>query len=151
MYWHYSPSVFLRCGTDVVEQGIECCREWFEVKWQDCMDTIKAPIINHILCVSMRFHFLCDIMRGRGSTSLVAQVFSQVGWYTFLITMMFAWLLFLSVMKTWCREDIPVEGNFGQTFDKLNFSIDTLSREFGTNVWCCRYSPTPLSALTKTK
>jgi hypothetical protein len=47
---------------------------------------------------------------------------------------MFAWLLFLSVMKPWCREDIPVEGNFGQTFDKLNFSIDALSREFSTNV-----------------
>ncbi|XP_031658918.1 E3 ubiquitin-protein ligase DCST1 isoform X2 [Oncorhynchus kisutch] len=65
------------------------------------MDAIKAPVINHILCVSMRFHFLCDIMR---------------------------------VMKPWCREDIPVEGNFGQTFDKLNFSIDALSREFSTNV-----------------
>ncbi|XP_045070700.1 E3 ubiquitin-protein ligase DCST1-like [Coregonus clupeaformis] len=85
----------------VVEQGIERCREWFEVKWQDCMNAIKAPVINHILCVSMRFHFLCDVMR---------------------------------VMKPWCREEIPVEGNFGQTFDKLNFSIDALSREFSTNV-----------------
>nr|XP_023990652.1 E3 ubiquitin-protein ligase DCST1 [Salvelinus alpinus] len=96
----YAAKTMMRCD-NVVEQGIERCREWFEVKWQDCMDAIKAPVINHILCVSMRFHFLCDIMR---------------------------------VMKPWCREDIPVEGNFGQTFDKLNFSIDALSREFSTNV-----------------
>ncbi|XP_070986512.1 E3 ubiquitin-protein ligase DCST1-like [Oncorhynchus clarkii lewisi] len=96
----YAAKTMMRCD-NVVEQGIERCREWFEVKWQDCMDAIKAPVISHILCVSMRFHFLCDIMR---------------------------------VMKPWCREDIPVEGNFGQTFDKLNFSIDALSREFSTNV-----------------
>ncbi|CAB1334232.1 unnamed protein product [Coregonus sp. 'balchen'] len=96
----YAAKTMMRCDY-VVEQGIERCREWFEVKWQDCMDAIKAPVINHILCVSMRFHFLCDIMR---------------------------------VMKPWCREEIPVEGNFGQTFDKLNFSIDALSREFSTNV-----------------
>ncbi|XP_019896845.1 E3 ubiquitin-protein ligase DCST1 [Esox lucius] len=96
----YAAKTLMRCDY-VVEQGIERCREWFDVKWQDCMEAIQAPVINHILCVSMRFHFLCDIMR---------------------------------VMTPWCREEIPVEGNFGQTFDKLNFSIDTLSREFSTTV-----------------
>ena len=50
---------------DVVEEGIDRCQKWFNVKWQECMDAIKAPIINHILCVSMKFHFLCDAMRGR--------------------------------------------------------------------------------------
>lgn len=28
------------------------------------MEAIPVPVINHILCVSMKFHFLCDIMRG---------------------------------------------------------------------------------------
>ncbi|KAL0984883.1 hypothetical protein UPYG_G00149910 [Umbra pygmaea] len=96
----YTAKTKMRCDY-VVEQGIERCREWFEVKWQDCMDAIKAPVINQILCVSMRFHYLCDVMR---------------------------------IMTPWCREEIPVEGNFGKTFDKLNLSIDTLSREFSTSV-----------------
>jgi len=37
-------------------------------------------------------------------------------------------------MIPWCREEIPVEGNFGQTFDKLNLSIDLLSREFSAEL-----------------
>lgn len=41
---------------------------------------------------------------------------------------------FLSVMTTWCTEKIPVEGNFGQTFDKLNDSINRLAEHFTTNV-----------------
>lgn len=40
----------------------------------------------------------------------------------------------LPVMTPWCREEVPVEGNFGQTFDLLNSSIDLLSREFSTDL-----------------
>ncbi|KAM4600388.1 E3 ubiquitin-protein ligase DCST1 [Polymixia lowei] len=96
----FAAKTMMQCDA-VVEQGIERCRDWFQVKWQECMETVKAPVINHILCVSMRFHFLCDVMR---------------------------------VMTPWCRDQIPVEGNFGQTFDKLNLSIDLLSREFSAQV-----------------
>ncbi|XP_062320979.1 E3 ubiquitin-protein ligase DCST1 isoform X2 [Osmerus eperlanus] len=96
----YTAKTMMRCDY-VVEEGIDRCQKWFNVKWQECMDAIKAPVINHILCVSMKFHFLCDVMR---------------------------------VMTPWCRDQIPVEKNFGKTFDTLNFSIDTLSREFSTKV-----------------
>ncbi|TNN24282.1 DC-STAMP domain-containing protein 1 [Liparis tanakae] len=37
-------------------------------------------------------------------------------------------------MTPWCREQIPVEGNFGQLFDRLNLSVDLLSREFSTSL-----------------
>ncbi|XP_048009850.1 E3 ubiquitin-protein ligase DCST1 isoform X2 [Megalobrama amblycephala] len=85
----------------VVQQGISRCQDWFSIKWEECMNTIQAPLINNFLCIPMQFHFLCDIMR---------------------------------VMTTWCTEKIPVEGNFGQTFDKLNDSINRLAEHFTTNV-----------------
>ncbi|XP_043117633.1 E3 ubiquitin-protein ligase DCST1 [Puntigrus tetrazona] len=85
----------------VVQQGVGRCQDWFSVKWEECMNTIQAPLINHFLCVPMQFHFLCNIMR---------------------------------VMTSWCSEKIPVEGNFGQTFDKLNDSINRLAEHFTTNV-----------------
>lgn len=31
------------------------------------MEAIPVPVINHILCVPMKFHFLCDVMRGKTS------------------------------------------------------------------------------------
>ncbi|XP_039535914.1 E3 ubiquitin-protein ligase DCST1-like [Pimephales promelas] len=40
----------------------------------------------------------------------------------------------MRVMTSWCTEKIPVEGNFGQTFDKLNDSINRLAEHFTTNV-----------------
>ncbi len=53
------------CVTDVVQQGVSRCQDWFRVKWEECMNTIQAPLINHFLCVPMQFHFLCHIMRGK--------------------------------------------------------------------------------------
>ncbi|XP_030638977.1 E3 ubiquitin-protein ligase DCST1 [Chanos chanos] len=96
----FSAKTMMRCDY-VVEQGIGRCREWFSSKWQECMDAIKAPVINHLLCVPMKFDFLCNVMR---------------------------------VMTPWCREHIPVEGNFGQTFDRLNLSISRLAEEFTAKV-----------------
>ncbi|XP_072249480.1 E3 ubiquitin-protein ligase DCST1 [Leuresthes tenuis] len=90
----------MQCDS-VVAQGMQRCADWFGRRWEECMEAIPVPIINHILCVSMKFHFLCDVMR---------------------------------VMTPWCREQIPVEGNFGQLFDQLNVSVDLLSREFSTEV-----------------
>lgn len=52
---------------DVVQEGIGRCRGWFDIKWQECMDTISVPLINHLLCVPMKFDFLCDVMKGEHS------------------------------------------------------------------------------------
>uniref|UniRef100_A0A8C9IK48 DC-STAMP domain containing 1 n=1 Tax=Piliocolobus tephrosceles TaxID=591936 RepID=A0A8C9IK48_9PRIM len=38
------------------------------------------------------------------------------------------------VMEVWCRNRIPVEGNFGQTYDTLNQSIRGLDGEFSANI-----------------
>uniref|UniRef100_A0A2K6RGK7 DC-STAMP domain containing 1 n=1 Tax=Rhinopithecus roxellana TaxID=61622 RepID=A0A2K6RGK7_RHIRO len=38
------------------------------------------------------------------------------------------------VMEVWCRNRIPVEGNFGQTYDTLNQSIRGLDEEFSANI-----------------
>ncbi|XP_047455094.1 E3 ubiquitin-protein ligase DCST1 isoform X2 [Mugil cephalus] len=86
---------------DVVDEGVQRCSDWFDRRWAACMEAIPVPVINHILCVTMRFHFLCDIMR---------------------------------VMTPRCREQIPVQRNFGQLFDQLNVSVDLLSREFSTEI-----------------
>ncbi|XP_037354138.1 E3 ubiquitin-protein ligase DCST1 isoform X1 [Talpa occidentalis] len=38
------------------------------------------------------------------------------------------------VMEIWCRSRIPVEGNFGQTYDSLNRSIHGLDEEFSATI-----------------
>lgn len=37
-------------------------------------------------------------------------------------------------MEIWCHKRIPVEGNFGQTYDSLNQSIHGLYGEFSANI-----------------
>ncbi|XP_060889904.1 E3 ubiquitin-protein ligase DCST1 [Labrus mixtus] len=96
----FTSKTMMQCD-GVVDEGVQQCADWFSLKWAECMETIAVPVINHVLCVSMKFHFLCDILR---------------------------------VMTPWCREQIPVEGNFGQLFDQLNASVDLLSREFRTEL-----------------
>ncbi|XP_030014244.1 E3 ubiquitin-protein ligase DCST1 [Sphaeramia orbicularis] len=96
----FTAKTMMQCNS-VVDQGVQRCSDWFSLKWVECMEAIPVPVINHILCVSMKFNFLCDIMR---------------------------------VMTPWCKEHIPVEGNFGQLFDQVNRSVDLLSREFSTEL-----------------
>ncbi|KAM6910501.1 E3 ubiquitin-protein ligase DCST1 [Xenentodon cancila] len=96
----FTTKTKMQCDS-VVNEGVQRCADWFGRRWRDCMAAIPVPVINHILCVSMKFHFLCDVMR---------------------------------IMTPWCREHIPVEGNFGQLFDQLNVSVDLLSREFSTEL-----------------
>uniref|UniRef100_A0A3P9KLM1 DC-STAMP domain containing 1 n=1 Tax=Oryzias latipes TaxID=8090 RepID=A0A3P9KLM1_ORYLA len=93
-------SIRTKMQCDLVNEGVQRCAGWFDSRWKECMAVIPVPVINHILCVSMKFHFLCDIMK----------------------------------MTPWCRDKIPVEGNFGQLFDQLNVSVDLLSREFSTKL-----------------
>ncbi|CAB1422781.1 unnamed protein product [Pleuronectes platessa] len=96
----FTAKTMMQCDS-VVTEGVQRCSDWFEVRWAKCMEAIPVPVISHILCVSMKFHFLCDIMR---------------------------------VMGPWCKQHIPVEGNFGRLFDHLNVSVDMLSREFSTEL-----------------
>lgn len=37
-------------------------------------------------------------------------------------------------MGVWCRNRIPVEGNFGQTYDSLNQSVQGLEQEFSASI-----------------
>ncbi|XP_061699642.1 E3 ubiquitin-protein ligase DCST1 isoform X2 [Syngnathoides biaculeatus] len=47
----------------VVDRSVGRCAQWFADRWRACLEVIPVPVINHILCVPMKFHFLCDIMR----------------------------------------------------------------------------------------
>lgn len=40
----------------------------------------------------------------------------------------------LAAMEVWCRRRIPVEGNFGQTYDSLNQSIHDLEGDFSATI-----------------
>ncbi|KAK3551142.1 hypothetical protein QTP70_013907, partial [Hemibagrus guttatus] len=110
----YTAKTMMRCEY-VVKKGIDRCIEWFSDTWLKCIDTIKSPIINHFLCVPMKFDFLCNVMR---------------------------------VMTPWCKEQIPVEGNFGQTYDKLSSSISKLSEQFTTNVVLKKIEDQPMFGVT---
>nr|XP_032804476.1 E3 ubiquitin-protein ligase DCST1 [Petromyzon marinus] len=57
----YISRVRFRCW-DVFEKGVEKCREMFTRKWDECLDTIVVPLINHILCLPLKFDFLCPII-----------------------------------------------------------------------------------------
>lgn len=59
------------CVPDVVDEGVQRCTDWFSHRWAECMKAIPVPVINHILCVPMQFHFLCDVMRGERSCRLL--------------------------------------------------------------------------------
>lgn len=59
----FAAKVMMRCN-NVVDLGVQRCADWFSLRWAECMETIPVPVINHILCVPMKFHFLCDVMKG---------------------------------------------------------------------------------------
>uniref|UniRef100_A0A8C4N597 Dendritic cell-specific transmembrane protein-like domain-containing protein n=1 Tax=Eptatretus burgeri TaxID=7764 RepID=A0A8C4N597_EPTBU len=56
----YSLKTKLRCY-DVFEKAVEHCKTKFSDTHKKCMETIWVPIINHILCVPLKFDFLCGI------------------------------------------------------------------------------------------
>ncbi|XP_008852773.1 E3 ubiquitin-protein ligase DCST1 isoform X1 [Nannospalax galili] len=96
----YELKTKLRCSY-VVNQAILSCHRWFDQKHKLCMQRIWVPLLNHLLCLPMKFKFFCGIAK---------------------------------VMEIWCRKRIPVEGNFGQTYDSLNQSIHDLDGEFSVNI-----------------
>nr|XP_033781337.1 E3 ubiquitin-protein ligase DCST1 [Geotrypetes seraphini] len=90
----------MRCEY-VVEGAIQRCHAWFDKKYDNCLRTIFIPLISHLLCLPMRFKFLCYLTR---------------------------------LMTKWCKDRIPVAGNFGQTYDKINKSVINLTQSFTTEV-----------------
>ncbi|XP_055478409.1 E3 ubiquitin-protein ligase DCST1 [Psammomys obesus] len=96
----YELKTKLRCSY-VVNKAIISCHHWFEKKHQECMQHIWVPLLNHLLCLPMKFKFFCSIAKA---------------------------------MQIWCYKRIPVEGNFGQTYDSLNQSIHGLYGEFSANI-----------------
>ncbi|KAJ7307338.1 hypothetical protein JRQ81_009348 [Phrynocephalus forsythii] len=92
----YEAKTRRRCGY-IIEQAVRRCQAWFETKYQSCLRTIAVPLISHLLCIPMKFSFLCHLAK---------------------------------LMHTWCRDKIPVEGNFGQTYDRVNGSVDNLNQDF---------------------
>ena len=49
---------------EVVQDATQRCRRWFEAKHRACMAQIVVPVISHLLCLPMRFTFLCHIAKG---------------------------------------------------------------------------------------
>lgn len=49
---------------DVVDQAMQRCRDWFDKKHKACMARIVVPLISHLLCLPMKFKFLCHIVKG---------------------------------------------------------------------------------------
>lgn len=70
---HCHRHVRLLSPVGMVKAGIEACTKWFSDKWAECAKAIQVPVIKHILCVPMKLHFLCNIMRGQ-QRSLVSHL-----------------------------------------------------------------------------
>ncbi|XP_067169208.1 E3 ubiquitin-protein ligase DCST1 [Apteryx mantelli] len=96
----YEMKTKLRCKY-VIDLAMQRCRDWFSTKHQACMEHIAVPLISHLLCLPMKFKFLCHVVK---------------------------------VMHSWCREKIPVEGNFGKMYDMVNGSINNLSQDFSAQL-----------------
>nr|XP_056708520.1 E3 ubiquitin-protein ligase DCST1 [Euleptes europaea] len=92
----YEEKTRRRCSY-IIDQSIMRCKAWFETKHASCLRKIAVPVINHLLCIPMKFSFICHLAK---------------------------------IMHTWCRDKIPVEGNFGQTYDRVNGSVDNLNQDF---------------------
>ncbi|XP_077383144.1 DC-STAMP domain-containing protein 1 isoform X2 [Festucalex cinctus] len=58
----FAFSTIAQCD-ELVEKGVGKCRDWFDAKWRECANVIGVPVIKQILCVPMKFHFLCDIIK----------------------------------------------------------------------------------------
>uniref|UniRef100_L7N3B4 Dendritic cell-specific transmembrane protein-like domain-containing protein n=1 Tax=Xenopus tropicalis TaxID=8364 RepID=L7N3B4_XENTR len=54
-----NPFSFL---TGLFEMGIGKCHEWFDKKYDDCMQTIMLPVLNHALCWPMKLKFVCGAL-----------------------------------------------------------------------------------------
>ncbi|XP_049661695.1 LOW QUALITY PROTEIN: E3 ubiquitin-protein ligase DCST1 [Accipiter gentilis] len=58
----YEMKTKLRC-TYVIELGMQRCWDWFSAKHDACMARVVVPLISHLLCLPMKFKFLCHIVK----------------------------------------------------------------------------------------
>ncbi|XP_054829231.1 E3 ubiquitin-protein ligase DCST1 [Eublepharis macularius] len=96
----YEMKTRMRCSY-IIDESIKRCQAWFDARHKACMKKIAVPVINHLLCIPMKFSFLCHLAK---------------------------------IMHAWCRDKIPVDGNFGQTYDRVNDSVDSLNQDFSTEL-----------------
>ncbi|XP_069074496.1 E3 ubiquitin-protein ligase DCST1 isoform X1 [Pleurodeles waltl] len=96
----FEIKTMLRCEY-IAEEAERRCRDWFDMKHEKCMRTIWVPLLNHLLCLPMKFKFLCKLVH---------------------------------LMTTWCKSKIPVEGNFGTTYDNVDSTLTNLSSQFEINM-----------------
>ncbi|XP_071971195.1 E3 ubiquitin-protein ligase DCST1 isoform X2 [Engystomops pustulosus] len=90
----------LRCEY-VVELGIQKCKDWFAQKHEECMRIIWLPLLNTLLCLPMKFSFVCNVI--------------------YLVT-------------KWCKNRVPLEGNFGNSFDLVNETVHSLDKGFSSTL-----------------
>ena len=55
--------------TDVVDRAMLSCRRWFDQKHERCVERVRVPLLNHLLCLPMKFKFFCSIARGQPGVS----------------------------------------------------------------------------------
>ena len=60
----WGPQTPLALPADVVNKAMLSCRRWFDQKHGACMQRIWVPLLNHLLCLPMKFKFFCSIAKG---------------------------------------------------------------------------------------
>lgn len=60
---HGDPRHLCLFATDVVNKAIDSCYRWFNKKYQRCIQQVQAPFVNNLLCLPMKFKFLCRIAK----------------------------------------------------------------------------------------
>nr|XP_013797173.1 PREDICTED: DC-STAMP domain-containing protein 1 [Apteryx mantelli mantelli] len=58
----YEMKTKLRCKY-VIDLAMQRCQDWFSTKHQACMEHIVVPLISHLLCLPMKFKFLCHVVK----------------------------------------------------------------------------------------
>ncbi|KAM6039311.1 E3 ubiquitin-protein ligase DCST1 [Chlamydotis macqueenii] len=58
----YETKTKMRC-THMIELGMQRCQDWFSSKHDACMEAVAVPLVSHLLCVPMKFEFLCHIVK----------------------------------------------------------------------------------------
>lgn len=48
-----------------MNKAILSCHSWFTQKYQQCLQRIQVPLLNHLLCLPMKFKFFCNIAKGQ--------------------------------------------------------------------------------------
>lgn len=85
---------------DLIELGMQRCRDWFSEKHDACMAKVFVPVISHILCLPMKFTALCHIVKG-GSCVGALSLSSLSGAAPALLPVVSGWHHSLSCL-CWC-------------------------------------------------